>query len=185
MSAAPEPVESAAGGGPEISAAAQIARERLQQEIERVRVGVEEMLDEQEARGHVVGGAQDRASAGDDLRRELEGLRLETRNYVKKKVRKSEKKLRRSVREIDARTDALERRIDQVEAEREAAEWRIHNSTEQMLDGLLADIRSIADRLTERPAPTPAAAPAPEPAPGPAQAPVGRVGPRPRGRRTR
>jgi hypothetical protein len=187
MSAAPEPVDSAAGGGPEISAAAQIARERLQQEIERVRVGVEEMLDEQEARGHVVGGAQGPAPAGEGLRRELEGLRLETRNYVKKKVRKSEKKLQRSVREIDARTDALERRIDQVEAERQAAEWRIHNSTEQMLDGLLADIRSIADRLTERSAPTPspAPAPAPEPAPGPVQAPVGRVGPRPRGRRTR
>ena len=41
------------------------------------------MLDEQEARGHVVGGAQGRAPAGEDLRRELEGLRLETRNYVK------------------------------------------------------------------------------------------------------
>ena len=95
------------------------------------------MLDEQEARGHAVGGAQGRAPAGEDLRRELEGLRLETRNYVKRKVRKSEKKLERSVREIDARTDALERRIDQVEAERQAAEWRIHNSTEQMLDGLL------------------------------------------------
>jgi chromosome segregation ATPase len=184
MSPAPDPVESAAGGGtPEISAAAQIARERLQQEIERVRVGVEEMLDEQEARGNVVKGGQRHGPAGEDLRRELDSLRLETRNYVKKKVRKSEKKLQRSVREIDARTDALERRIDQVAAEREAAEWRIHNNTEQMLDGLLDDIRSIADRLTERPAPTPA--PAPAPASGPAQSPVGRVGPRPLGRRTR
>jgi chromosome segregation ATPase len=182
MSAAPDPVESDAGGGtPEISAAAQIARERLQQEIERVRVGVEEMLDEQEARGHAVVSAQGHAPAGEDLRRELDELRLETRNYVKKKVRRSEKKLQRSVREIDARTDALERRIDKVEAEREAAEWRIHTNTEQMLDGLLEDIRSIADRLTERPAPPPA----PAPAPGPAQAPVGRVGPRPLGRRSR
>jgi chromosome segregation ATPase len=181
MSPAPEPVDSAAGGGPpEISAAAQIARERLQQEIERVRVGVEEMLDEQEARGQAGGSPQGQAPAGEDLRRELEGLRLETRDYVKKRVRKSEKKLQRSVREIDARTDALERRIDQVEAEREAAEWRIHNSTEQMLDGLLEDIRSIADRLTGRPAPTPSPAPAPV-----QQAPVGRVGPRPRGMRSR
>jgi chromosome segregation ATPase len=182
MSPKPEPVESAAGGGtPEISAAAQIARERLQQEIERVRVGVEEMLDEQEARGHAAEGGQRHAPADRDLRRELDSLRLETRNYVKKKVRKSEKKLQRSVREIDARTDALERRIDQVESERQAAEWRIHNSTEQMLDGLLEDIRSIADRLTERPAP----APAPSPAPSPVQGPVGRAGPRPLGRRTR
>jgi chromosome segregation ATPase len=178
MSPAPEPVDSAAGGGtPEVSAAAQIARERLQREIERVRVGVEEMLDEQEARGQASEGARGgHWPAAEDLRRELEGLRLETRDYVKKKVRKSEKKLQRSMREIDARTDALERRIDQVEAEREAAEWRIHNSTEQMLDGLLEDIRSIADRLTGRPAPTPP--------PAPVQAPTGRAGPRPLGRRT-
>jgi hypothetical protein len=52
------------------------------------------------------------------------------------------------VREIDARTDALERRIDKVEAEREAAEWRIHTNTEQMLDGLLKEVRAIADLLT-------------------------------------
>ena len=85
------------------------------------------------------------------------------------------------MREIDARTDALERRIDEVEADREEAEWRIHNSTEEMLDDLLDEIRSIADRLTEQPVP----APAPGPGRGPIQAPVGRVGPRPLGMRTR
>jgi hypothetical protein len=135
------------------------------------------MLDEQGARGNGAEPANDYAPPGEDLRQELESLRIETRDYVKKKVRKSEKKLERSVREIDARTDALERRIDQVEADREAAEWRIHNSTEEMLDGLLDDIRSIADRLTDQPAP--AAAPAP------VQPSVGRVGPRPIGIRTR
>jgi chromosome segregation ATPase len=146
----------------EVSEAAQLARERLREEIERVRNGVEEMLDEQES-----GGGH--GPAGDDVRRELDKLRLETRTYVKRKVRKSQKKLERSAREIDARTDELERRIVQVEADREKAEWRIHNSTEQMLDGLLDDVRSIADRLAERPAA--------------AQAPVARIGPRPLGRR--
>ena len=53
------------------------------------------------------------------------------------------------MRELEARSDKLERRIDQVEADREAAEWRIHNNTEAMLDGLLRDVRAIADRLTD------------------------------------
>ncbi len=180
MSAAPEPVEPAAEpGSPEISEAAQLARQRLHEEIERVRTGVEEMLDEG---GNGNGNGHGSGPAGNDLRKELDELRLESRNFVKRKVRKSEKKLERSIREIDARTDELEQRIDQVEADREAAECRIHNDTEQMLDGLLEDVRSIADRLAEQP---PAPAPPPQripPRPGaqpPAKAPVGRVGARP------
>ena len=137
------------------------------------------MLDEQDARGDDAERVHGHAPAGEALRHELASLRIETRDYVKKKVRKSEKKLERSVREVDARTEALERRIDQVEADREEAEWRIHDSTEEMLDGLLDEIRSIADRLTEQPVPAPA------PGPGPVGAPVGRVGPRPLGMRTR
>jgi DNA repair exonuclease SbcCD ATPase subunit len=180
MSTTPEPAESAAfAGTPEISEAAEVARERLHREIERVRHGVEEMLDEQEARGNRPEQAYGHAPAAADLRHELASLRIETRDYVKKKVRKSEKKLERSVREIDARTDALERRIDEVEADREEAEWRIHNNTEEMLDDLLDEIRSIADRLADQPAP------APRPGPGPVQPPSGRVGPRPLGMRTR
>ncbi len=141
MSAAPEPVEPAAPPGtPELTEAAQLARERLHHEIERVRNGVEDMLDEQE---------NGRGIRNDELRIELERLRLETRDYVKRKVRKSEKRLERSVQE-------LELRIDQVEIDQEAAETRIHNSTEEMLDSLLLDIRSIADRLAEPSPPAPA-----------------------------
>ncbi len=133
-----------------------MARERLHEEIERVRLGVEEMLDE-----HDGGGL---ASA--EIREELEELRIETRDYVKRKVQKSEKRLKRSMRELDARTDMLERRIDQVEADREEAEVRIHNNTEEMLDGLLVEVRAIADRISGQP--TPAARPAPIPRPQPA-----------------
>jgi hypothetical protein len=151
MSAAPDPAEPAARrSDPEISRAAQVARERLHEEIERVRLGVEEMLDEH--------------GSASDVRRELDELRTETRNYVKRKVRKSEKKLERSVRELDARTQKLELRIDEVLADREAAEVRIHNDTEQMLDGLLQEVRVIADRLAKPPAPPPR------------QGPVGRIG---------
>jgi hypothetical protein len=125
----------------EVSEAAQLARLRLQEEIERVRKGVEEMLDELDERG----------AGNEDLRGELERLRIENRDYVKRRVRKSEKRLQKSIRKIDARTAALEQRIDGVEAERKAAEWRIHSNTEQMLDGLLLSVRSIADLLTSRP----------------------------------
>ena len=106
------------------STAAEQARIRLHEEIERVRVGVEEMLAEQ-------GGGNA------DLRRELDAIRAETRRYVKKRVRRSEKRI-----------DKLERRLDQVEQDRKYAEWRLHTNTEAMLDGLLKEIRAIADLLT-------------------------------------
>jgi hypothetical protein len=109
------------------SAAAEQARVRLHEEIERVRMGVEEMLAEQ--------------SGDATLRKELDEIRAETRRYVKKRVRKLEKR-------TDKRLSKLERRIDQVEADRKYAEWRIHTNNEQMLDGLLREVRAIADLLT-------------------------------------
>lgn len=133
----------------EPSDAAKLARERLHEEIERVRIGVEEMLAEQEG-----GGVHGQGVDAEQLRRELAALRNETRGYVKRRVRKSEKRVRRSVRDLEARSERLEQRIDQVEADREAAEWRVHSNVESMLDGLLADVRAIADRLAGQPAPT-------------------------------
>ena len=122
---------------PDPSTAAEQARARLHEEIERVRVGVEEMLAEQE------GG-----SGTEELRRELDRIREETRRYVKKRIRKAEERLDGRVREIDDRTRALEQRLNQVEQDRQQAEWRIHTNTEQMLDGLLREIKAIADLLT-------------------------------------
>lgn len=117
--------------------AAERARERLHEEIQRVRVGVEEMLTEQE------NGFDDT-----DLRRELDAIRAESDFLIKRRVRKTEKRLRKQIKKVDARTDALEQRLDTVEQDRKYAEWRIHTSTEAMLDGLLQEIRSIADLLT-------------------------------------
>jgi hypothetical protein len=110
------------------SVAAEQARARLHEEIERVRVGVEEMLAEQDG--------------GDaNLRKELDEIREETKRYVKRRVRKVEKRM-------DKRVGKLERRIDQVEQDRKYAEWRLHTNTEAMLDGLLREVRAIADLLT-------------------------------------
>lgn len=130
MNPAPDPVDPPfPPGTPGISAAADRARERLHEEIERVRVGVEEMLAEQ----------------GDDgdtqLRKELDEIRAETKRYVKRRIRKSEAR-------TEKRLAKLERRIDQVENDRRYAEWRIHTNTETMLDGLLREVRAIADLLT-------------------------------------
>ncbi len=139
MNAAPNPADpSLPSAAPGVSAAADRARAELHEEIERVRLGVEEMLSEQQE------------PINTDLRRELDSIREETRLYVKKRVRKTEKKLERSVRKIDARTRTLEQRIDQVEADRQAAEYRIHTATERLLDGLLQEVRAIADLLTRQ-----------------------------------
>jgi hypothetical protein len=119
---------------PAISEAAERARERLHEEIERVRVGVEEMMAEQ------AGGAEDTA-----LRRELDSIREETRDYVKRRVRKSEKRLEKSIERVGRRTRKLEERLDAAEQDRRYAEWRIHTNTEAMLDGLLREVRTIAD----------------------------------------
>jgi hypothetical protein len=119
--------------------AAERARERLHTEIERVRSGVEEMLSEQ-------GGGINET----DLRRELDVLREETDFLLKRRVRKTEKRLNKRIDKVNSRTDALEQRLDQVEQERKYAEWRIHSNTEQLLDGLLNEIRAIADLLTQR-----------------------------------
>lgn len=112
------------------SIAAEQARARLHEEIERVRAGVEEMLAEQ-------GGDHDHP----ELRKELDEIREETKRYVKKRLRKSEARMEKSL-------GKLERRIDQIEADRQHAEWRIHTNTEAMLDSLLKEVRAIADLLT-------------------------------------
>jgi regulator of replication initiation timing len=142
VNAVPNPIEPPpAGDQPPISLAAERARAQLHEEIERVRSGVEEMLSEQGA-----AGAEDEA-----LRRELDALREDTRLYVKKRTKRTERKLDRRIDGVAKRTDRLEERIDQVEADRAAAEVRIHTATEQMLDELLRELRTIAELLTHRP----------------------------------
>jgi septation ring formation regulator EzrA len=137
VNAAPNPADpSLPQGIPSISASADRARAQLHEEIERVRVGVEEMLAEQSA-------------PDPQVQRELDDLREDTRLFVKKRLRKSEKRLDKSIRRIDEKTERLEKRIDQVESDRQAAEYRIYSETERMLDGLLQEVRAIAELLTK------------------------------------
>jgi chromosome segregation ATPase len=142
VNAVPNPVDPTPGGDqPPISLAAERARAQLHEEIERVRTGVEEMLTEQAA-----AGAEDEA-----LRRELDVLREDTRLFVKKRTKRVERKLDGRIDGVEQRTERLETRIEQVEADRAAAEVRIHGQTERMLDELLAELRTIAELLSRRP----------------------------------
>ena len=126
-------------GEESISASAERARAQLHEEIERVRRGVEQMLDEQNA------------PLNSDLRRELDTMQVDIRRYVKTRIRKSQKRTDRSIRRLEDRTATLEQRLDGIDAERRLAEWRIHTDTTHMLDSLLQEVRSIANRLEWKP----------------------------------
>jgi hypothetical protein len=128
-------------GEESISASAERARAELHAEIERVRRGVEQMLDEQNA------------PLNSDIRRELDTMQDDLRRYVKTRIRKSQKRTDRRVGRLEDRTAALEKRLDGIDAERRITEWRIHSDTERMLGGLLQEVRGIADRLEGKPPP--------------------------------
>jgi uncharacterized protein YecA (UPF0149 family) len=128
-------------GEESISVSAERARAELHAEIERVRRGVEQMLDEQNA------------PLNSDLRQELDTMQEDLRRYVKTRIRKSQKQTNRRFNRLEDRTETLEKRLDSIDAERRMTEWRIHSDTERMLDGLLQEVRAIADRLEDRPAP--------------------------------
>lgn len=139
MSTTPPDDPGRPSGEEAISASAERARAELHAEIERVRRGVEQMLDEQNA------------PLNSDIRRELDTIQEDLRRYVKARVRKSQKRTDRRVTRLEDRTEVLEKRMDSIDAERRLAEWRIHSDTERMLDGLLGEVRAIADRLEHGP----------------------------------
>ena len=128
-------------GEESISASAERARAELHTEIERVRRGVEQMLDDQSA------------PLNSELRQELDTMQEDLRRYVKTRIRKSQKRTDRRFNRLEDRTETLEKRLDSIDEERRMTEWRIHSDTEHMLDGLLQEVRAIADRLEGRPAP--------------------------------
>jgi predicted nuclease with TOPRIM domain len=93
------------------------------------------------------------APLNSDLRRELDTMQDDLRRYVKSRIRKSQKRTDRRVARLEDRTTTLEQRLESMDAERRMTEWRIHSDTERMLDGLLGEVRAIADRLEGKPPP--------------------------------
>lgn len=49
---------------------------------------------------------------------------------------------------LEERLLRLEGRVDQIEQERRFAEWRMYTNVERLLDDVLRELRSVADRLT-------------------------------------
>jgi hypothetical protein len=91
------------------------------------------------------------APLNSDIRRELDTMQEDLRRYVKTRIRKSQKRTDRRVGRLEDRTTNVEQRLDSMDAERRLTEWRIHTDTAQMLDGLLQEVRGIADRLEGKP----------------------------------
>lgn len=91
------------------------------------------------------------APLNSDIRRELDTMQDDLRRYVKTRIRKSQKRTNRRVTQLEDRTEVLEKRLDSIDAERRQTEWRIHTDTAHMLDGLLQEVRVIADRLEAKP----------------------------------
>jgi hypothetical protein len=48
---------------------------------------------------------------------------------------------------LEERLLRLEGRVDQIEQERRYAEWRMYTNVERILDDVLRELRSLADRL--------------------------------------
>jgi hypothetical protein len=74
-------------------------------------------------------------------------MQEDVRRYVKTRIRKSQKRTDRSIKRLESRTTTLEQRLDNLDADHRLTEYRIHSDTERMLDGLLQEVRAIADRL--------------------------------------
>lgn len=49
---------------------------------------------------------------------------------------------------LEERLLRLEGRVDQIEQERRYAEWRMYTNVEKLLDDVLRELRSVADRLS-------------------------------------
>ena len=138
MTAAPIPDDPGRpmGGEESISASAERARAELHAEIERVRRGVEQMLDEQEPPSTTTSAPSWRRCRRTCAANSTRPKRTSAATS-KPASSKSQKRTDRRVGRLEDRTSTLEQRLDDLAAERRLAEYRIHSDTEQMLDGLL------------------------------------------------
>jgi TolA-binding protein len=87
------------------------------------------------------------AQARESLREEIEQVRSDVAGMVTEQSN-GEDVPRGRIGHLEQRLLRLEGRIDQLEQERRYAEWRMYSNVERLLDDVLRDIRSIADRLT-------------------------------------
>jgi len=100
----------------------------------------------------VESGGQDPSSAAaeqarESLHEEIERVRADVGQLLAEQGNGGEAP-RGRVGLLEERLLRLEGRIDQLEQERRYAEWRMYSNVERILDDLLRELRSVADRLT-------------------------------------
>ena len=137
VNAAPNPVDpSLPSGAPGISVAADRARAELHEEIERVRLGVEEMLTEQDEPINTRPAPRTRLDprGNPPLRQEAGPQDREEARTLGPQDRQPHPQARSAHRPGRGRPPG--------------GRVRIHSDTERMLDGLLQEVRAIADLLT-------------------------------------
>jgi hypothetical protein len=88
------------------------------------------------------------AQARESLREEIERVRADVSGMLAGQGN-GEEVPRGRVGQLEERLLRLEGRIDQVEQERRYAEWRMYSNVEKLLDDVLRELRSVADRLTQ------------------------------------
>lgn len=89
--------------------------------------------------------------ARESLREEIEQVRLDVERMLGQQGPGGQASVQAGSGQIDRleeRLLRLEGRVDQIEQERRFAEWRMYSNVEKLLDDLLRELRSIADRLS-------------------------------------
>jgi len=87
------------------------------------------------------------AQARESLREEIDRVRTDVAGMLTEQGN-GEEVPRGRIGHLEQRLLRLEGRVDQVEQERRYAEWRMYSNVEKLLDDVLRELRSVADRLT-------------------------------------
>lgn len=86
------------------------------------------------------------AQARESLREEIDRVRSDVAGMLTDQGN-GEQVPRGRIGHLEQRLLRLEGRVDQVEQERRFAEWRMYSNVEKLLDDVLRELRTIADRL--------------------------------------
>jgi hypothetical protein len=87
------------------------------------------------------------AQARESLREEIDRVRTDVAGMITDQGN-GEEVPRGRIGHLEQRLLRLEGRVDQVEQERRYAEWRMYTNVEKLLDDVLRELRTVADRLT-------------------------------------
>lgn len=86
--------------------------------------------------------------ARESLREEVERFRSSVEQMVEHQETGGDMPAGR-IGQLEERLLRLEGRIDQIEQERRFAEWRMYSNVEKLLDDVLRELRTVADRLAQ------------------------------------